>query len=329
MPFSRSRSPESITRSVTAEPIRKAPDCQSMASTRVVLPWSTCATMATLRRSLRVDRSWDTAVHPSVGRRPSLSARRRTRIASARSSKGDPSGRRPASRVLGRTHPDAARARPGQCRPSRRSRPGWSYTGEGPPPRRLKRSSGRRRADAESDRWRAQPQRSGRRLEPPRRRTGSDRTRSPPAGGHRSDGHAQHERVGHPLDELVHLRTIRPASTALIAIFVRQRIGVDPAAQDEDVGVEQTLLADYRCSTGIRVVRPPARRWRPDRHGTPSRQTWARTRRRRELRTRHETCRRRRSGTSSPICRPSRVTVNDWPCSTASMISFDRIRRSR
>jgi len=32
----------------------EAPDCQSMASTRVVLPWSTCATMATLRRSSRV-----------------------------------------------------------------------------------------------------------------------------------------------------------------------------------------------------------------------------------------------------------------------------------
>src|SRR3954467_8417759 len=54
MPFSRSRSIESITRSLTSEPSRKAPDCQSMASTRVVLPWSTWATMATLRMSERL-----------------------------------------------------------------------------------------------------------------------------------------------------------------------------------------------------------------------------------------------------------------------------------
>ena len=54
MPFSRSRSPESMTRSATCAPARNAPDCQSMASTSVVLPWSTCATIATLRRSSRV-----------------------------------------------------------------------------------------------------------------------------------------------------------------------------------------------------------------------------------------------------------------------------------
>src|SRR3954447_11429716 len=53
MPFSRSRSIESMTRSLTSWLARKAPDCQSMASTRVVLPWSTWATMATLRRSAR------------------------------------------------------------------------------------------------------------------------------------------------------------------------------------------------------------------------------------------------------------------------------------
>ena len=51
MPFSRSRSPESITRSAMCALARNAPDCHSMASTSVVLPWSTCATMATLRRS--------------------------------------------------------------------------------------------------------------------------------------------------------------------------------------------------------------------------------------------------------------------------------------
>ena len=54
MPFSRSRSIESITRSLTSWFSRKAPDCQSMASTSVVLPWSTWATMAMLRRSSRV-----------------------------------------------------------------------------------------------------------------------------------------------------------------------------------------------------------------------------------------------------------------------------------
>src|SRR5580700_2872340 len=54
MPFSRSRSPESSTRSATLALARNAPDCHSIASTSVVLPWSTCATMATLRRSSRV-----------------------------------------------------------------------------------------------------------------------------------------------------------------------------------------------------------------------------------------------------------------------------------
>src|SRR5262249_13342752 len=57
MPFSRSRSPESMTRSATDSMScsLKAPACFSIASTSVVLPWSTCATMATLRRfALRV-----------------------------------------------------------------------------------------------------------------------------------------------------------------------------------------------------------------------------------------------------------------------------------
>src|SRR5262249_2539414 len=53
MPFSRSRSMESMTRLLTSWPSRKAPDCQSIASTSVVLPWSTWATIATLRRSER------------------------------------------------------------------------------------------------------------------------------------------------------------------------------------------------------------------------------------------------------------------------------------
>ena len=54
MPFSRSRSLESMTRSSTWACAPNALDCHSIASTSVVLPWSTCATMATLRRSSRV-----------------------------------------------------------------------------------------------------------------------------------------------------------------------------------------------------------------------------------------------------------------------------------
>src|SRR5579862_1849939 len=53
MPFSRSRSSVSITRGATSWPLRNAPDCHSIASTSVVLPWSTWATMATLRMSAR------------------------------------------------------------------------------------------------------------------------------------------------------------------------------------------------------------------------------------------------------------------------------------
>src|SRR3970040_600324 len=47
--FSRSRSMESITRSGTAWFSRKMPLCQSIASTSVVLPWSTWAMIATFR----------------------------------------------------------------------------------------------------------------------------------------------------------------------------------------------------------------------------------------------------------------------------------------
>src|SRR5439155_3268356 len=54
IPFSRSSSSESMTRSATSSFARKEPACQSRASTSVVLPWSTCATIATLRRSLRL-----------------------------------------------------------------------------------------------------------------------------------------------------------------------------------------------------------------------------------------------------------------------------------
>ncbi len=58
MPFSRSRSPESMTRSATLSAwcAVKAPAWRSIASTSVVLPWSTWATIATLRRSVRAVR---------------------------------------------------------------------------------------------------------------------------------------------------------------------------------------------------------------------------------------------------------------------------------
>src|SRR5579864_9010755 len=49
MPRSRSNSFESITRSTWCSLERKVPLCCSMASTSVVLPWSTCAMMAMLR----------------------------------------------------------------------------------------------------------------------------------------------------------------------------------------------------------------------------------------------------------------------------------------
>ena len=62
MPFSRSRSPESITRSAMTWWAWNAPVCLRMASTRVVLPWSTWATMARSRgrsgRRSGAVRSW-------------------------------------------------------------------------------------------------------------------------------------------------------------------------------------------------------------------------------------------------------------------------------
>src|SRR5690348_10967733 len=50
MPRSRSWSLESRTRSTTAWLARNTPVPRSIASTRVVLPWSTCATSAMVRR---------------------------------------------------------------------------------------------------------------------------------------------------------------------------------------------------------------------------------------------------------------------------------------
>ena len=55
MPRSRSRSLRSRARSATAWLARKAPACFSRLSTSVVLPWSTCAMIATLRSSMSRD----------------------------------------------------------------------------------------------------------------------------------------------------------------------------------------------------------------------------------------------------------------------------------
>ncbi|EJW93380.1 hypothetical protein EVA_18511 [gut metagenome] len=49
IPFSLSRSLESMTRSATCSLARKVPLWRSIWSTRVVLPWSTCAIIAILR----------------------------------------------------------------------------------------------------------------------------------------------------------------------------------------------------------------------------------------------------------------------------------------
>ena len=75
MPFSRSRSLESMARSSTCWWSPNEPVCHSMASTSVVLPWSTWATIAMLRRSSRVrvgmrarsERGWEGPY--STGRR--------------------------------------------------------------------------------------------------------------------------------------------------------------------------------------------------------------------------------------------------------------------
>src|SRR3954453_14494831 len=53
IPRSRSWGLESRMQSPWSWLARYWPDCRSMASTSVVLPWSTCAMMATLRMSLR------------------------------------------------------------------------------------------------------------------------------------------------------------------------------------------------------------------------------------------------------------------------------------
>src|SRR5213592_4628715 len=71
MPFSRSSSIESMTRSFTSWFSRNTPDCQSMASTSVVLPWSTWATIATLRRSRRAG-MWCRLKEPGYGTGPDV-----------------------------------------------------------------------------------------------------------------------------------------------------------------------------------------------------------------------------------------------------------------
>src|SRR5690349_24554385 len=67
MPFSRSRSFESIARSSTWACSPNEPVWRSIASTRVVLPWSTCATIATLRRSGRRARAMESVLAKRMG----------------------------------------------------------------------------------------------------------------------------------------------------------------------------------------------------------------------------------------------------------------------
>ena len=74
------------TRSTTAWLERKAPVWRSIASTSVVLPWSTCATMATLRRSARVA----VAARGEVGSGRVRGSRRRARGRWISRSKGTP-----------------------------------------------------------------------------------------------------------------------------------------------------------------------------------------------------------------------------------------------
>ena len=85
MPFSRSRSFESMARSSMCSCEPKEPVWRSIASTRVVLPWSTCATIATLRRSGRRARAMRESLQ-RMGRRrePALPAYRQAPVALTR-----------------------------------------------------------------------------------------------------------------------------------------------------------------------------------------------------------------------------------------------------
>ena len=86
MPFSRSRSPVSRTRSATSWFARNAPDCHRSASTSVVFPWSTCATIATLRMSERLGmlRAYRPTLRPSRPSRDAQPVRRSGRPFPAR-----------------------------------------------------------------------------------------------------------------------------------------------------------------------------------------------------------------------------------------------------
>ena len=123
MPFSRSRSIESMTRSLT-EPssawwIENAPHCQSIASTRVVLPWSTWATIATLRRSSRRRGSGQGMRERSFRRgRWTLECHGRARVRSHHTTL--PVGRGPGAPPLGERRRPAG----GRARPRRRTTPG-------------------------------------------------------------------------------------------------------------------------------------------------------------------------------------------------------------
>src|SRR3954451_23292164 len=77
MPFSRSSSLESIARSSRWACSANELVWRSMASTSVVLPWSTWATIATLRRSERAAEAMGNILEKRGRRRPEKAERRR------------------------------------------------------------------------------------------------------------------------------------------------------------------------------------------------------------------------------------------------------------
>ncbi len=177
--------------------------------------------------------------------------------------------------------------------------PGW-WSPEvlaGPRPSRLQRSSSPRPAGAACARSQRSPGRTG---EPPRRRTAPARTRSRPAARSPSAAPARHARRRRPAR---HLRG--------------QLTRIEPLAQDHDVGIEQTLPQPLNGHTGCW----PRRRARPaGLPGTPPGpcQEHYATRHNDELPPRNQPSPPPQR-INSAIGYPSLVTVNDWPCSTASM----------
>src|SRR6476660_441511 len=256
-----------MARSSTCWCSPKAPPCQSMASTRVVLPWSTCATIATLRRSLRVldfsDESEVTAVELL-----------RCRYRLLRSGSGavyrpgrafitiDQSGRRPTSpppgqhiRTRNRYHQEnvvqaGEVVRVGRVQGKARRRGDRSDHQVGNATARTPTTASYSRAD-------------------PAERTG----RLAIECGRIELILRALQHIGAPgaLDtgswviavDQMHTRGQLGQRDCADRHLRRQRLRVDPTAQDEDVGVEQA----FRAVTGHSGRRRPAGTWHPDRRG--------------------------------------------------------------